>query len=124
VEGYLPILILFTAVVTLGGGLLVATHIFGPKKKDPIKDSPYESGVDPLGRTRVRFSIHYYLIGILFVVFDIEAVFLFAWAVVYRRMLPLGTFILIEMILFVSILFVGYIYALRKGALEWESKPS
>jgi NADH-quinone oxidoreductase subunit A len=114
---YLPILLL--VIVAIGFGLvsLVMSSLIGPKKFSALKLSPYESGCEPVGTARERFSIKFYLIAMLFILFDIEAVFLYPWAILYKK---LGVFGLAEMGTFIVILFVGYIYVWKKGALEWE----
>jgi NADH-quinone oxidoreductase subunit A len=114
---YLPILLL--GIVAIGFGLvsLVFSSLIGPKKFSAVKMSPYECGCDPVGTARERFSIKFYIIAMLFILFDIEAVFLYPWAILYKK---LGVFGLVEMGLFIVILFVGYIYVWKKGALEWE----
>jgi NADH-quinone oxidoreductase subunit A len=114
---YLPILLL--VIVAIGFGLcsLVFSSLIGQKKSTPLKLSPYESGCEPVGTARERFSIKFYLIAMLFILFDIEAVFLYPWAILYKK---LGLFGLVEMGVFIVILFVGYIYVWKKGALEWE----
>jgi NADH-quinone oxidoreductase subunit A len=114
---YLPILLL--VIVAIGFGLvsLVASSLIGQKKPSALKLQPYESGCDPVGTARERYSIKFYLIAMMFILFDIEAVFLYPWAILYKK---LGVFGLVEMGLFIAILFVGYIYVWKKGALEWE----
>ena len=119
-SSYIPILIMFIFVVGFAVASLVATHLLGPRRRYEEKLSPYESGIDPIGDARVRIPIRYYMIAMIFIVFDVEAVFLYSWAVIFREMLRFGGFILIEMLAFILILVVGYIYALKKGALEWD----
>ena len=114
---YLPIIVLLAVAVLFGLGSVVLSSLIGEKKATPLKVSPYECGVEPVGTARERFSIKFYLIAMLFILFDIEAVFLYPWAILYKR---LGLFGLMEMGLFIVILFVGYIYVWKKGALEWE----
>jgi NADH-quinone oxidoreductase subunit A len=114
---YLPILLLVIVAVLFGLVSLVLSSLIGQKKITPVKLQPYESGCEPVGTARERFSIKFYLIAMLFILFDIEAVFLYPWAILYKK---LGTFGLIEMGVFIVILFVGYIYVWKKGALEWE----
>ncbi len=114
---YLPIIVLLVVAVLFGLGSVVLSSLIGEKKKTPLKVAPYECGVEPVGTARERFSIKFYLIAMLFILFDIEAVFLYPWAILYKR---LGLFGLVEMGLFIVILFVGYIYVWKKGALEWE----
>lgn len=117
---YIPVLILglfgsgFTVVI------LLAAHFLGPRKSDPVKDIAYESGIDPVGDARFRFNVKFYFLAMLFIIFDIEIVFLYPWAVVYKDLLSLGNFILYEMIAFIALLLIGYLYLLKKGAFEWD----
>lgn len=117
---YIPILILMAVGLTVGGAVLVLTHLFGPKLPNKRKNSPFECGVPPIGDGRQRMSVRFYLVAILFLLFDVEAIFFFPWAVVYKEYLSINAFILIEMAVFVGILLIGYFYVLRKGALEWD----
>ncbi|KAA0891601.1 NADH-quinone oxidoreductase subunit A [Oryzomonas japonica] len=114
---YLPILLLVIVAVLFGLVSIVLSSLIGQKKPSPVKLAPYESGCTPVGTARERFSIKFYLIAMLFILFDIEAVFLYPWAILYKK---LGVFGLVEMGTFIVILFVGYIYVWKKGALEWE----
>jgi NADH-quinone oxidoreductase subunit A len=100
------------ALIAIGLGT-----IFGPRKQSAAKSMPYESGMNPYGEGTRRMPIRFYLIAVLFILFDIEVVFFLPWAIVFRQ---LGIFGLIEMIIFIVILLVGYVYAWKKGALEWE----
>jgi NADH-quinone oxidoreductase subunit A len=102
----------FIAMAAIGLG-----ELFGPKKKSKVKEEPYESGIAPIGPGTRRMPIRFYLIAVLFILFDIEVVFFLPWAVVFRQM---GLFGLIEMAVFIVILLIGYLYAWKKGALEWE----
>jgi NADH-quinone oxidoreductase subunit A len=106
--------VLSTVVALIAIGL---GTIFGPKKESAAKSMPYESGMNPYGEGTRRMPIRFYLIAVLFILFDIEVVFFLPWAIVFRQ---LGLFGLIEMIIFIVILLVGYVYAWKKGALEWE----
>ena len=118
---YLPVLIMMAAGVCIGGAVLVITSLLGPSLPNKTKDSPVECGVPPAqGGKNNRVSVRFYLVAILFLLFDVETVFFYPWAVVYKKFLSQGTFILVEMLAFVAVLFVGYIYILRKGALDWE----
>jgi NADH-quinone oxidoreductase subunit A len=119
---YLPIIVLVVVAVLFGCGSLIFSTLIGPKKYSEVKLAPYECGCEPVGSARERFSIKFYLIAMLFILFDIEAVFLYPWAVVFKKFIAagLGPFILAEMGVFIVILFVGYIYVWKKGALEWE----
>ena len=121
-QAYLPLLLLIglvviTAVIMVGG-----SHLLSWKRWNPQRDVPYESGMPPLGSARERFDVKFYLVAVLFIVFDIETVFMFPWAVAFRQLDILGLGILgglIEMAVFVVILAVGYVYVLKRGALEW-----
>ncbi len=110
--GLMIVLATVVALIAIGLG-----NLFGPKKKSDIKSMPYESGMDPYGEGTRRMPVRFYLIAVLFILFDIEVVFFLPWAVVFRK---LGLFGLAEMVIFIIILLVGYIYAWKKGALEWE----
>ncbi len=114
---YLPIILLILIALAFGLGSVVFSSLIGQKKYSKVKMAPYECGCEPIGTARDRFPIKFYMIAVLFILFDIEAVFLYPWAVLYKK---LGLFGLVEMGLFVVILFVGYIYVWKKGALEWE----
>jgi len=100
------------ALIAIGMG-----NLFGPKKKSEVKSMPYESGMAPYGKGTRRLPVRFYLIAVLFILFDIEVVFFLPWAIVFRQ---LGLFGLIEMFIFIVILLIGYVYAWKKGALEWE----
>ena len=100
------------ALIAIGLGT-----IFGPKKPSKEKSMPYESGMNPYGEGTRRMPVRFYLIAVLFILFDIEVVFFLPWAITFRQ---LGLFGLIEMVVFITILLVGYVYAWKKGALEWE----
>lgn len=114
---YVPVLILFAVAVVNAVGMMVASHILNPYRPTPEKVMPYESGMIPLGDTRERFSVKFYIVAILFIIFDIETVFLIPWGVAYR---DLGVFGFVEMLVFIGVLLVGLIYVWKKGALEWE----
>jgi NADH-quinone oxidoreductase subunit A len=100
------------ALIAIGLGTL-----FGPRKESEAKSMPYESGMNPYGEGARRIPVRFYLIAVLFILFDIEVIFILPWAVVFRQ---LGLFGLIEMVIFIVILLFGYVYAWKKGALEWE----
>jgi NADH-quinone oxidoreductase subunit A len=110
--GLMIVLATIVALIAIGLG-----NLFGPKKKSDIKSMPYESGMNPYGEGTRRMPVRFYLIAVLFILFDIEVVFFLPWAVVFRK---LGLFGFIEMVIFIVILLVGYIYAWKKGAFEWE----
>jgi NADH-quinone oxidoreductase subunit A len=114
---FLPVAILIVLAVVLAILVVVLGHVFGPRRPTPRKGQPYESGMSPYGPGTRRISVRYYLIAVLFILFDIEVIFFLPWAVVFRQ---LRWFALAEMVIFVAILMVGFIYAWKKGALEWE----
>lgn len=117
---YIPVLILLVAGLAVGVIVSLLTTFLGKGIPNPRKGMPFECGVPGVGSARNRFSVRFYLVAILFLLFDVEAVFFFPFAVVYKKYLTINSFILLEMGVFVAILLVGYIYVLRKGALEWE----
>lgn len=119
-SGYLTILIYLAAVVILAAAILGMSAWVGVKRPTREKLSPYECGIQPVGDARERFSISFYLVGMLFILFDVEAVFLYPWAVVYKE-LSAGWkwFGFVEMLLYIVILLAGYVYIWRKGALDW-----
>lgn len=117
---YIPVLILMLAGLGVGAAILVVSYFLGPKIPNPRKNTPFECGMPPVGDAHRRFSVRFYLVAILFLLFDVEAIFFFPWAVVYKKYLSVNAFILVEMAFFVAILLVGYFYVLKKGALEWE----
>jgi len=114
---YIPVLIMLLLASATSIGMLVATSRIGPKKRFASKMEPFECGESPIVSPKLRFSVKFYLIAIFFVIFDIEAVFLYPWAVLFKE---LGMFGFVEMMVFISILAVGLIYVWRRGALEWE----
>lgn len=120
---YLPVLMLGGLAVLFSAGMLIGSVILGKKgKRLPIKDTPYECGMLPVGPGNTRLSVKFYLVAMLFILFDIEVVFLYPWAAVYRDMLKENAgAILGSMLSFMAILFVGYLYALKKKALDWKS---
>ena len=120
IENYLPILITFILAAGFVSVSLIQTHFVGPRINNKVKMMPYESGVDPVGETRIRFSIRFFLIALLFIIFDIEIVFLYPWAVVFKDFLTMGSFIFFEMVVFLFILLFGFVYVWKNGALEWE----
>jgi NADH-quinone oxidoreductase subunit A len=122
---YIPILFLLAAAVGFAGGTLLVSILLGKyAKSNKAKDMPYECGKDPIGESGGRFSVKFYLVAMLFILFDIEVVFMYPWAVVYRDMLAehaTRNLILGSMISFLGILFAGYIYALKKKAFDWKT---
>ena len=116
-ENYFGILITFVFAAAVACLFVLLTSILGPKKPNPAKDMPFETGKEPFEMPTGRHSVKFYVAGMLFVLFDIELIFFFPWAVLYRR---LGIFGFVEMMVFLAILMVGFVYAWKKGALEWK----
>ena len=122
---YIPILFLLAAAIGFAAGTLAISVLLGKfGRRTKAKDAPYECGKDPIGEGGARFSVKFYLVAMLFILFDIEVVFMYPWAVVYREMLAehaTRNLILGSMISFLGILFAGYLYALKKNAFDWKS---
>jgi NADH-quinone oxidoreductase subunit A len=116
-SAWAPILIFLLLVTGFALVSIVGSLILGMRKPTPGKVTPYECGMQPVGTARERFSVKFYLVAMLFLLFDIEAVFLFPWAVVYRDLKMFG---FLEMLVFIAVVLAGYIYVWKKGALEWE----
>jgi NADH-quinone oxidoreductase subunit A len=115
-EAYFPVLLQAVIAMALAAGLLSVSYLLGKKVRNKIKDTPYESGIVPTGDARHRFSVKFYLVGMLFILFDIEAIFLYPWVVVYRDLKIFG---FIEMLIFVILILSGFFYIWKKGALDW-----
>jgi NADH-quinone oxidoreductase subunit A len=114
---YLPILVLLVISTVLAAVVILISTFLGPRHPTQRKLQPYESGMTPLGSAQRRMPIKFYLVAVLFILFDVEIIFLYPWAVTFRQ---LGLFGFVEIVIFVAILLVGYVYAWKKGALEWE----
>lgn len=117
IADYIPIAILIFLSTCLALMVIILGHLFGPRRPTEAKGMAYESGMDPIGPGTRQMPVHFYLIAVLFILFDIEVIFFLPWAVVFKS---LGLFGLIEMLVFIIILLVGYVYAWKKGALEWD----
>jgi len=116
-ESYVPILILLGITLANAVGMIALSHVVGPFRPTPTKLDPYESGITPLGDTRERFSIKFYMVAIMFIVFDLETIFLVSWGVVMRQ---IGWEGFVAALIFIIVLTVGMVYEWKKGALEWE----
>ena len=114
---YFPLVVIFALAAVIVFALLLVASKVGPKSSNPAKAEPFESGNPPKGDARIRFSVRFYLIAMLFLIFDLEIVFLYPWAIYLRE---LGVFGLVQMAIFLGILTIGYIYAWKKGALDWD----
>jgi NADH-quinone oxidoreductase subunit A len=116
-ENYFPILLFVVIGLLVGVGPMLIGFLLGPQRPDPAKSSPYECGFEAFEDARMKFDVRYYLVAILFILFDLEIAFLFPWAVVLKE---IGMFGFVGMLVFLAILVVGFVYEWKKGALEWE----
>jgi NADH-quinone oxidoreductase subunit A len=119
-EIYFPVLVQAILAMALAAGLLTVSRLLGKRVRNRVKDMPYESGIVPTGDARQGFSVKFYLVAMLFILFDIEAIFLYPWAVVYRE-LRMTAFV--EMLVFVILILSGFFYIWKKGALDWAARP-
>jgi NADH-quinone oxidoreductase subunit A len=126
-QPYIQFLMLLGMAIIAGTTMIVASHFLGPRRPTDVKERPYESGMPPLGSAHERFSVKFYLVAVLFILFDIETVFLIPWATIFMGAGGGGGggtvstgFLLVEMLVFLLILFVGYIYVWKRGAFEWD----
>jgi NADH-quinone oxidoreductase subunit A len=115
-ETYWPVLLQVLIAMAVATGMIGISYLLGHKVRNRVKDMPYECGITPTGSARERFSVKFYLVGMLFILFDIEAIFLYPWAVVYRE---LKMFAFFEMLVFIALVLAGFFYIWKKGALEW-----
>jgi NADH-quinone oxidoreductase subunit A len=117
-ETWLPVLIQIVIAVGVASAMIGLSALIGRRVRDPIKSSPYESGMQPIGSARERFSVKFYLVAMVFILFDIEAIFLYPWAVIYRQ---LKLFAFFEMLLFIVLVLCGFFYIWKKGVLNWST---
>src|SRR4029434_8114584 len=118
-QPYIPLLLVIALVIANAILMLAVSHIFSTYRRTPGKIAPYESGMPVLGQARERFSVKFYLVAMLFIVFDIETVFMLPWAAAFQQLKEIRGLLLVEMFVFVVILAVGYVYVWKRGALEW-----
>ncbi len=116
-ENYLPVLLFMSVGLVIGAAMIALGFVLGPRRPDAEKTSPYECGFEAFEDSRMKFDVRYYLVAILFILFDLEIAFLFPWAIVLDA---IGVFGFVAMLIFLAILVVGFIYEWKKGALEWE----
>jgi NADH-quinone oxidoreductase subunit A len=119
-EPYIPILLLIAFVVVNAILMLGLSHVLSTYRRTPVKIAPYESGMPVLGDARERFSVKFYMVAMLFIIFDIETVFMIPWAVAFRQLGDMAGMLIIEMLVFIVILAVGYVYIWKRGALQWD----
>ena len=115
-EIYFPVLLQVIIAMAVAAGMLGGSYLLGKRVRNRVKDLPYECGITPVGNARERFSVKFYLVAMLFILFDIEAIFLYPWAVVYRE---LKMFAFVEMLVFIVLILAGFFYIWKKGALDW-----
>ncbi len=120
-DTYFPVLVQIAIAVVVAGALVAISFLLGKRVRNRVKDTPYESGIAPTGTARERFSVKFYLVAMVFILFDIEAVFLYPWAVVYRELKMFG---FVEMLVFVVLVLSGFFYIWKKGALDWSQETS
>jgi NADH-quinone oxidoreductase subunit A len=119
-QPYLPVLLVVAFVIANAIMMLAVSHIFSTYRRTAIKIAPYESGMPVLGDARERFSVKFYLVAMLFIVFDIETVFMIPWAVAFRQLGDMAGLLIIEMFVFIAVLAVGYVYIWKRGAFQWD----
>jgi NADH-quinone oxidoreductase subunit A len=120
-ETWFPVLLQILIAISVAGAMIGFSAILGQRVRDAVKSSPYESGMKPVGNARERFSVKFYLVAMVFILFDIEAIFLFPWAVVFRKLKLFGFF---EMLLFIVLVMCGFFYIWKKGVLNWSADES
>lgn len=114
---YLPMVMMFVVAIGFVATTIFVTHLLGPKRKSEVKLETFECGIESKGNARLPFSIKYFIVAILFVLFDVEVIFMYPWAVNFKEM---GLFGFVEMLIFLSLFLLGFIYIVKKGALKWE----
>ena len=119
-QPYLPVLLLVVFVIVNAIMMLAVSHVLSSYRRTPAKVAPYESGMPVLGDARERFSVKFYLVAMLFIIFDIETVFMIPWAVAFRQLSEMAGLLIIEMFVFIVILAVGYVYIWKRGAFQWD----
>ena len=118
---YIPLFLVILVAIAFALGAVLSSRIFGPQKPTQSKLSTYESGMKPVGTTRERISVKYYLVAMLFIIFDLEVIFVYPWAVEFRKMFAeFGTSVFYSMLIFLVVLELGYLYAFKKGGFKWD----
>ncbi len=121
IEQYIPIFLVIAVAVVFAAGTVFSSTIFGPQRPNAEKESTYESGMKPVGSTDERVSVKYYLVAMLFIIFDIEVIFVYPWAVQFKRMFAqLGASVFFSMLVFLIVLELGYLYVYKKGGFKWD----
>jgi NADH-quinone oxidoreductase subunit A len=121
IEQYLPVFVVLGFAALFGIAVVISSTLFGPQRPDPEKSSTYESGMTPVGSTKERVSVKYYLIAMFFIIFDIEVIFVYPWAVQFKKLFgEFGISVFISMFIFLVVLELGYLYAYKKGGFRWD----
>jgi len=121
IEEYIPVLIVLAVALIFGSVLVLTSTIIGPQRPNREKTSTYESGMKPVGTTRQRISIKYYLVAMFFIIFDLEVIFIYPWAVQFKKLFgEFGISIFLSMLIFLIVLELGYLYAYKKGGFKWD----
>lgn len=122
INPYLPVLVSLAIAVVFSLAFVALSRFFGPYRPNATKESLYECGMPSVNTAHQRFSVKFYLVAVLFILFDLEAVFLFPWSVVFKRLVEAGNglYLLSEMVVFLGVLFLGWVYCLKRGALRWD----
>jgi NADH-quinone oxidoreductase subunit A len=121
IEQYIPVLIVLAVALIFGSVLVLTSTIIGPQRPNREKTSTYESGMKPVGTTRQRISIKYYLVAMFFIIFDLEVIFIYPWAVQFRKLFgEFGISVFLSMLIFLIVLELGYLYAYKKGGFKWD----
>ncbi len=121
IEQYIPIFLVFGVAAAIAIGMVASSALFGPQRPNPEKLSTYESGMTPVGSTKERISVKYYLVAMLFIIFDLEVIFIYPWAVEFKRLYgEIGIPVFISMLIFLIVLELGYLYAYKKGGFRWD----
>lgn len=120
-EQYIPVLVVIGFAVIFAVAVVMSSKLFGPQRPNPEKNSTYESGMKPIGGTNERVSIKYYLVAMLFIIFDLEVIFVYPWAVQFKKMFAeLGASVFVSMLIFLVVLELGYLYVYKKGGFKWD----
>jgi NADH-quinone oxidoreductase subunit A len=121
IEQYIPVFLVLAGALTIAVALVFSSGLFGPQRPDKSKMSTYESGMNPVGTTNERFSVKYYLVAMLFIIFDLEVIFVYPWAVEFRKLYgEFGISVFYSMLIFLIVLEIGYLYVYRKGGFSWD----
>ncbi len=121
IEEYIPIFIVMLVALVFGIGVVISSTLFGPQKPTSEKLSTYESGMQPVGTTRERISVKYYLVAMFFIIFDLEVIFVYPWAVQFKKLFAeFGISVFVSMFIFLVVLEIGYLYAYKKGGFKWD----